>query len=346
MRDFNLEPGDGRFYRGAAMRIVRAAAFISVFLVHGGVACQSSNAAPPRASREAAVPGKKLRLVFITCTKDAKFFAPVKKGMRDAARMMGVGCDFIGTEGVDVPAQARLIRQAVANGYDGMAVNIIDPEGFDDAIQEAMAKGIPVVGFNVDDHATPNARLSSVNQRLYDAGRSLGEHVLPFVPENARVLITKHDEGVSALEDRQRGIQEALQKKGIAWTVVVTGNDAARGARIIADALRKNPTIKIVLGTGQADTEAAGRAIESDFPDGRYWSAGFDLSPKTLQLILDGRIRCTIDQQPYIQGFYPVVQLTQYLRYGIMPSDIDAGAALIDKSNADRVRELTKQDYR
>ena len=69
------------------------------------------------------------------------------------------------------------------------------------------------------------------------------------------------------------------------------------------------------------------------------------LGPRA-QLIKAGHIRCTIDQQPYIQGFYPVIQLTLYLRYGIMPSDIDAGAAVIDRSNVDRVMELTQQKYR
>ena len=93
-------------------------------------------------------------------------------------------------------------------------------------------------------------------------------------------------------------------------------------------------------------SEAAGRAIENNFPCKDYWSAGFDLSDKTLQLIKDGHIRCTVDQQPYIQGFYTVVQLTYCLRYGIMPSDMDAGAAIIDKSNVDKVAELTKQNYR
>lgn len=287
-----------------------------------------------------------LRLVFITCAVDAKFFEPVKKGMSDAAEMMSVECDFIGTEGVDVRAQARMVEQAVADGYDGIALNIIDPQAFDDVIQDAIEKGVPVVGFNVDDHATPNARLSSVNQRLYEAGRTLAEHLLPHVPLNAHVLMTMHDEGVSALQDRLAGEQAVLKETDVRWTVVVTGNDSAKGAEVIAKALKENPEIRIVLGTGQSDTEAAGRAIEKHFPSEGYWSAGFDLSPETLRLVRQGHIRCTVDQQPYIQGFYPVIQLALYLRYGIVPSDIDAGAAIIDRSNVEQMMDLTRQGYR
>ena len=38
--------------------------------------------------------------------------------------------------------------------------------------------------------------------------------------------MTKHDNGVSALEDRLRGAQEVLKPKNIKWTTIVTGNDA------------------------------------------------------------------------------------------------------------------------
>lgn len=289
--------------------------------------------------------GRPLRLAFITCAVEAKFFEPVKKGMNDAAKMMGVKCDFIGTEGVDVQSQARMVEQAVADGCDGIALNIIDPQAFDDVIRDAIAKGVPVVGFNVDDNTTPNARLSSVNQRLYEAGRTLAEHLLPHVPQNAHVLMTMHDEGVSALKDRLAGEQAILKKKDVRWMVCVTGNDSVKGAEVIAKALNENPDIRIVLGTGQSDTEAAGRAIEKYFPNEGYWSAGFDLSPDTLRLVEEGHIRCTVDQQPYIQGFYPVIQLTLYLRYGIVPCDIDAGAAIIDRSNVEQVIELTRKGY-
>jgi len=289
---------------------------------------------------------KPLRFAFITCAVNARFFEPVEKGMNDAARIMGVECDFIGTEGVDVEAQANLVRQAVADGYDGIALNIIDSVAFDAVVRETIEKGVPVVAFNVDDHLTPNARLSSVNQRLYEAGETLAEHLLALIPNNAHILMTMHDEGVSALEDRLRGEQMILKKKDIRWTVLVTGNDSVQGAEIVAKALKEHPDIRIILGTGQSDTEAAGRAIEQYFPNQGYWSAGFDLSGETLRLIQQGHIRCTIDQQPYIQGFYPVIQLTLYLRYGLVPSDIDAGAAIIDRTNVEQVIELTRQGYR
>ena len=276
----------------------------------------------------------RLRFIFITTCIESRFFDPIIKGMNDAATMLGV----------DLEAQTQMVRQAIQDDYDGIALNIIDPAAFDDVVQEAMDKGIPVVAFNVDDHATPNARLSAVCQQLYNAGQTLGRKALDHIRPGSHILMTMHAEGVSALEDRLRGAQDILREKDITWTVAITGNTADQSAQSITKQLKANPRIRHILCTGQADTEGAGLAIESSFPG--YTAAGFDLSPNTLRLIRAGHIRFTIDQQPYIQGFYPVVQLTHYCRYGILPADMDSGATIIDKNNVDRVIHLCEQQYR
>lgn len=308
----------------------------AVGLVLAGCAC--CPAAPPEA--------KPLRLVFITCCRDEAFFAPVKQGMRDAAAMLGVQCEFTGTEGVDLKAQAAMVRKAVAAGYDGIALNIIDPVAFDAVVEEAAAKGVPVVAFNVDDNQTPNARLAGVCQDFIDAGRTLGARTAEFIPPESTVLLTQHDHGISALDERLRGIQESLAKKGIRWKVMCSTNEPARTVELIAEQLRQDPGIRVILGTGLTDTEAAGHAIERYFPGKGYAAAGFDLTPEMLRMIKAGVVRLSIDQQPYLQGFYPVVQLTLFRRYGIRPSNIAAGATPITAKDVDRVLALSKQNYR
>lgn len=287
-----------------------------------------------------------LRFVFITCCRDEAFFRPVKKGMADAARAMQVRCEFTGTEGVDVKAQADMVRKAVAEGYHGIALNIIDPIAFDDVVAEAVRRGVPVVAFNVDDHSTPNARLAAVCQDYLKAGRALATQALPSIPANSKVLITQHDVGISSLDDRLRGIQEVLARHGVASKVVCTTNEPAKAIEVVARELKADPSLRFVFATGLTDTEAAGRAIERDFAGRGYGAAGFDLSPEILRLIKSGVIRMSTDQQPYIQGYYPVVQLALFCRFGIRPSNIDAGAALVTRNEVDRVVELTKLGYR
>ena len=298
-----------------------------------------------------------LRFIFITCCKDEAFFNPVKKGMRDAAAAMNVQCRFTGTDSVDPQSQVQLVRKAVADGYHGIALNIIDAHAFDEVIAEAMSKGVPVVAFNVDAQSTrgesdkkgiPNSgrRLSAVRQDFSKAGRILGKKALEFIPKGGKVLLTQHDHGIAALDERLRGIQEMLKGHGVTWKVICTTNEPKKAIELIAAELKANRDIRFVLATGQTDTEAAGAVIERDFPEQGYRAAGFDLSPEILRMIKAGVICLTIDQQPYSQGYYPVVQLALYCRYGILPSDIDAGAGIITADDVERLVALTQQHYR
>lgn len=289
---------------------------------------------------------RKLRFVFITPCVEEDFFIPVRKGMRDASRAMSVECVFTGVVDVNDGEQAALIRKAVAEGCDGIAVSAAHPTALNAAMQEALDAGVPVVGFNMDSGEPGRCRLSCVCQDLYGAGRSLGAALADRIPKGGAALITLHSEGCSALEDRSRGIMDALADRGIAWTRAVTSTDPGAAADVIARALRENGGIETVLCTGQADTEGAGAAA-SALPAGRRpLVAGFDLSPRILRMIQRGVIALTVDQQPYAQGFYPVVQLALYCRHGILPADIDAGAAFIDASNVGAVLGANRRHYR
>jgi len=287
----------------------------------------------------------RLRFVFITCCRDEAFFGPLKQGMRDAARAMDVDCEFTGTPGVDVAAQAALVRKAVAQGYQGIALNIIDPVAFDDVVREARQRGVAVVAFNTDDRRTPNARLAGICQNYYEAGLALGR-AATFIPPGSKVLLTQHDRGISALDDRLRGLQDALRERKMTWKVICSTNEPDRATEIISAELKADPQIHFVLGTGLTDTEAAGHAIERHFAGKGYAAAGFDLTPEILRMLRSGVLRMTVDQQPYAQGFYPVVQLALYCRYGIMPCDLDAGATIVTARDVDRLLDLTRMGYR
>jgi len=294
-------------------------------------------------------PPKKLRFIFIAPNVGEEFFGPVKKGMADAAAMLDVECEFTGTEGVDAGAQALLVKKAVLGGYDGIALDIIDPEAFDGVARMAADQGVPLVAFNIDDASTPNARLAAVCQRFPLAGRTVGIRAAGKLPSGSRVIITKHDEGISALDERAGGIEKVLGEKGIGSKVLVTGPDPGKAREAIDGALRADPGIAAVLGTGQVDTEAAGLVAEHFAREaGRrsLYVAGFDLSPEILRLIAEGRIAFTVDQQPYVQGFYPVVMLALRARYGILPSDMDAGATVIGRESAAAVAEMSRRGYR
>ena len=73
----------------------------------------------------------------------------------------------------------------------------------------------------------------------------------------------------------------------------------------------------------------------------------FALSPGVLEAIRDGKMDFTIDQQPYLQGYLPVVFLTQNAKYGVTPiGTIETGPLFITKENAEQVIELSAKGIR
>ncbi len=289
--------------------------------------------------------GLALEIAFITPFSNNPFFLPVKKGMLDAAKHMNVRCVFKGPASGDVDEQVDMIRQAIAQEYDGIAVSIIDSEKLAPVIEEAINAGIPVVAFNCDDKTFPTKRLAAVGQDLYEAGRKLGKTMAPRITDGSTVFITVHDAGVSGLEARKRGIIDGLKGKSLKYKTIVAGNRES-SVKVVAEQLREHPEVKTILCTGQSDTEGSGLAIERGFDGNGIVVAGFDLSRETLRLIRKGYVLFAIDQQPYAQGYYPVVQLVNYCRYWIMPSEMETGADLVTQDNADRIVELCNLNYR
>jgi simple sugar transport system substrate-binding protein len=59
---------------------------------------------------------------------------------------------------------------------------------------------------------------------------------------------------------------------------------------------------------------------------------GYDLTPVTQQLLADDQIDFTIDQQPYLQGFFPVLELYLYKVSETLTgiADINTGLKFLD----------------
>ena len=64
-------------------------------------------------------------------------------------------------------------------------------------------------------------------------------------------------------------------------------------------------------------------------------AGGYDLLPRTLRAIADGHLDFTIDQQPYLQGFLPILQLfmARYSGGLVAPSDTNTGLLFVTRGN-------------
>jgi simple sugar transport system substrate-binding protein len=79
---------------------------------------------------------------------------------------------------------------------------------------------------------------------------------------------------------------------------------------------------------------------------GKVLLGGFDLVPEALQQMTAGYIQVQVDQQPYMQGFMPVMQAYLYKTAGLTPSDIDTGQGIVVPKDVPSIMEMSKQGLR
>jgi len=77
--------------------------------------------------------------------------------------------------------------------------------------------------------------------------------------------------------------------------------------------------------------------------------ATFDLAPDILRALRARRLLFAIDQQPYLQGYLPILFLTQRKLYGLIPSGqtvVPTGPNFVTPANASLVQDLTDAGIR
>jgi len=241
------------------------------------------------------------------------------------------------------------LDSAIAQGFDGIGVALADPTAMDRSIARARKKGIPVISFNVDDQNTPNERMAFVGQSFVVAGNVLAEAVLKGekIDKDGDALVLIGEPGNSALEERAEGIEQVLDKYGISHDRFVAPlANPTEGIDMLKAKLRANKNIKYVLGTAFGGYYASKAMIELGMEPGSVLIGAFDLEPNVNEMIQKGYLKITIDQQPYLQGYQTVHMLYMNIMYGITPTSINTGVAVIDKSNVDIAIKNVAAGYR
>jgi simple sugar transport system substrate-binding protein len=290
------------------------------------------------------------------------FWRTVERGMNDAAEDMGVGAVFSGaTDPSMTPAaqQAAFIRQAVAEGVDGIGVTITDPAVLDAPLAEAEAAGIPIVAFNVPlspaDAVTYDLPLSTyIGQIETTVGSDAGTRGRAVIEAAGRTLdvalCIKGMNDASWAVQRCDGFNDGLTAMGV--TVTTLGGDFyAEPPNIpmatIADYFANNPSVDLVFSTAPAVLNLLNSLRQAGTIGPNVVIGSVDLDELTLTAIRSGVCAFAIDQQPYMQGYLSVTTLELERTLLIRPSsDIQTGPFYVDANNVEEIAELIAAGYR
>src|SRR5215211_3584526 len=253
---------------------------------------------------------KDIRIAVVTHGQASDpFWSVVKNGVDQGATDMGVEVDYNAPETFDMVKMSQLIDAAVASDPDGLAVSVPDADALQESIEKANEAGIPIVTLNsgVDDYEELGA-LTHVGQTEFIAGEGAGERLANEGVDNA--LCINQEVGNVALDDRCDGFEKGLG--GQVKVVAVSLTNPTDAQAKIETAVKQNPDINGMLALGPTGAEPALKALRESGKLQDITLATFDLSPSVLQAVNDGDMAFAVDQQQYLQGYLPIVFLTNY----------------------------------
>lgn len=255
---------------------------------------------------------------------------------------------------------AKLVSQgkeALATDIDGIATYGFGGEdAMGEIADEAFEKGIIFTVLNTelpDTLATYQSQGSGfVGAINYNAGYDLGAKTVTdaglAAGDEALVwgLVSLPGRG-----DRTQGVIDAFEDAGV---VVVyqeidqaTNADPQAGTPTFVGLLGANPNIKAVVtdhggltATLETYLTAAGKGPDDVF------GAGFDVSPATITAIESGYTDLVIDQQPFLQGYLPILNICLTEKFGFSGLFVNTGAGFVTQANVAAVAPLAAVEIR
>ncbi|MFO1147143.1 MAG: substrate-binding domain-containing protein [Alsobacter sp.] len=299
----------------------------------------------------------KLTFAIVTHTAGNGFFDPVYVGAQVAAKAFGINLIMLGSEATvdDIPREIAILNRIVQDpAIDGVILTTAQSGAFDDIVRQFRARNIPVATMNsYDPKLVDRNQISHTGQDASAA--AIGGEAL------AKCLLSRNVKGGTVIFPNTAllGNEEVNRRIMVAYQATVKALNAAGRLRdfkvdagsqsigidvdrddLAGSVAKLIETRKDVVGAFAANgfvTTALGDAIARLKLEGQVCSFGFDLGPRQRDQIRSGALTGSLGQQPFLQGFWPVVQLYLQIDRGISAANLDTRAQLVTRETVDLV---------
>jgi ABC-type sugar transport system substrate-binding protein/DNA-binding CsgD family transcriptional regulator len=277
------------------------------------------------------------------------------QGMEDACAVLNVSCLWLGNWVNGFPDMAKHWDKALALNPDGIGTTIGDIEVSRGPVEQAAARGIPMVAFNIVRGLESIASLPAllyIGSDEFASGQTNARQVLAEARVDGvtiqRGVCTIQAEDHPGLVARCAGVASVFDQEGVPLDeILITDGEWETSASQIADYFAQNPGTNAIFMLGPGPASALNMYIQqAGLKPRQLYATTHDTSPEIFQMIQDGYLLQTIDQQPYMQGFQTIMSLYLYRQYGIRPSGFINTSSVIDQSNVASVIQLAEAGYR
>jgi simple sugar transport system substrate-binding protein len=276
------------------------------------------------------------------------FWAIVQNGLEDAGRQTNIAVSYRAPDTYDLSRMRRLIDEAISARLDGLVVSLPDVQALRAPIRRAARAGIPVISINSGSDRFRDLGIPAhVGQPEYRAGFESGLRMARADVDDA--ICVNQERGNAGLDQRCRGFAAGMRRGGARATeLFVDLQDTDETRQRIGQAIQDRDADGVIT-MGAAAALPALDAVDVTSSGRRMKIATFDLSPEVLEAVRDKRMLFAVDQQPYLQGYLPIVLLAERTRHLLMPPRgelIPTGPEFVTAATADEVLDLSRQGFR
>ncbi len=276
------------------------------------------------------------RFTFVNHVTTNTFFTATQYGLQDAAHILGIPKPaWTGSLVSATSDMVNAIDVAIAAKVNGIATTVIAPTAFNAPIDHALHIGIPVVAYNASE---PNVNyMAYVGQNNLTAGAACAEQIVAsgLVKKGDLVGMVIATPGTGNIQPRINGALPVFHKAGYSTEVVAGGALEAAEITAVQAWWEGHKDVKFLYAVDDGDSVAVADAISTNKLHGITGGSGWDVSTPVLQGVQAKNLEFTIDQQAYLQGFIPTLQLFLYnISAGLMkPCNTDTGLGFVTSAN-------------
>lgn len=284
-------------------------------------ACGSSGSGGSGASKQL--------VYFIFNGYTPPYFAPMAAGIQAVAKHYpNLDIKILSANG-SASTEISQIHQAVAAGAKGIVLNPIDGS-VTGAAKSAMTGGVPVVTLD-RDVSDPSARIAFIGDNDVLLGKQEAQACLQGaakagLPTPYQVVVLQGTLGASTAVNRLAGTQQALAPVVAAGQAKVVLNqsadfDTAKAQTLMSEFLARTTNISLVIAGNDAMALGAINALRSAglTPGSKTLVCGADAQPESLAAIKAGTQYDTVTHSPYVEAFWAVEALANYLKNKTKP---------------------------
>jgi simple sugar transport system substrate-binding protein len=313
----------------AAASIPLLGGLTEVLTERGAAAASYKNESDPRFASHPAY-----KFTFVNHVTTNPFFTATQYGLQDAAAILGIPTPvWTGSQVSAVSDMVNDIDIAIAGRVNGIATTLIDPTAFNTPVNRALDIGIPVVAYNADEPG--NNRLCYIGQSNLTAGAAAAARIVAAIPKGSLIGMVIATPGTGNIQPRIDGALPVFKAAGMDTATIAGGALLPQEITAVQAWWEGHKDVKFLYSVDDGDSVAVADCIAKNNLKGITLGSGWDVGIPVLNGVSKGQIEFTIDQQAYLQGFVPTIQLFLYnISAGLMkPCDTDTGLGFVTKAN-------------